>query len=218
MNQEAAKMTLQERLISATSSSDLSVSLEARGDADYLISAGLQPAKLGRLVYQLMAEWDTREKPRPLTEAQLQQVAAQMPRKSRGRLDMIGARIAEGKWREQQRMQVLSKLPTFPKLMDRHAGFLPWVLTQGIEDARNKLADVLLWWCDRKCHCCGGITLEGVDPCGVCAGSGERDVPHEAEGRRISEHIAAAVDRSRTGTIATLKRMRELKALAAARI
>lgn len=63
--------TVAERLTSAISSSDLSVNLESRGDADYLITAGLQPAKLGRLVYQLMAEWDTREKPRPLTEAQL---------------------------------------------------------------------------------------------------------------------------------------------------
>lgn len=95
-----------------------------------------------------------------------------MPRKSRGRLDMIGARIAQGRWLEQRRMQVLSKLPTFPKLMDCHTGFLPWVLAQDIKDARNKLADVLLWWCDRKCQCCGGNTQEEVLPCEACAWTG----------------------------------------------
>lgn len=32
-----------------------------------------------------------------VTEEQLQHVAEQLPRKSRGRLDMVGARIAEGR-------------------------------------------------------------------------------------------------------------------------
>ena len=39
-----------ERLTSASTSSDLSVDLEKRGDADYLIAAGIQRAGLGRLV------------------------------------------------------------------------------------------------------------------------------------------------------------------------
>jgi len=133
-----------ERLTSASTSSDLSVDLEKRGDADYLIAAGIQRAGLGRLVQQLICEWDRREKPRPLTDEQLQRVAEQLPRKSRGRLDMVGVRVAEGRWHMERRMQILASLPQCSRLMDAHAGFLPWVLAQGIQDARAKLTDVLL--------------------------------------------------------------------------
>lgn len=101
------------------------------------------------------------------------------------------------------------------RLVDAHAGFLPWVLAQGIKDARAKLTDVLLWWCDRKCPGCGGVKLGEMAICETCKGFGDREVPHEAEGQLISEHIANHVDRARSGTIAALKRMRGLKTVAA---
>ncbi|MRC44380.1 hypothetical protein GH821_28905, partial [Bacillus thuringiensis] len=71
--------TVAERLTSASTSSDLSVDLEKRGDADYLSAAGIQPAGLGRLVQQLICEWDRREKPRPLTDERLQRVSEKKP-------------------------------------------------------------------------------------------------------------------------------------------
>ncbi|MDH0776349.1 hypothetical protein N5C96_23345 [Delftia tsuruhatensis] len=211
----AERPTVAERLTSASTSSDLSVDLEKRGDADYLIAAGIQRAVLGRLVQQLICEWDRREKPRPLTDEQLQRVAEQMPRKSRGRLDMVGARVAEGRWHMERRMEILRGLPQYTRLVDAHAGFLPWVLAQGIKDARAKLTDVLLWWCDSKCPGCGGLKLGEMAICETCKGFGTRDVPHEAEGLLISEHISDHVDRARSGTIAALKRMKGLKVVAA---
>ena len=41
-------------------------------------------------------------------------------------------------------MQILTSLPQYARLVDAHAGFLPWVLAQGIKDARAKLTHVLL--------------------------------------------------------------------------
>lgn len=223
------KPTLAERLTSASNSRDLSVNIETRSDADYLISAGLQRASLGRLVYQLMAEWDARLKPRALTDADIERVAEQMPRlvkKTTDRrgtrvtetLDLAGARAAAAVWQKQQRREILEKLPAFQKLMDPHAGLMPWVLALGAEDARGKLADVLLWWCDRRCPSCGGTNLAKGRTCKACHGFGTRDVPHGAEGLQISEHIATLVDNSRAGTLAVLKRMRDLKKFAAGQV
>lgn len=220
------KVSLAERLALVSNSRDLSVNVDARTDADYLISSCIQPARLGRLVYQLMSEWDARLKPRVLTEADIEAVARQMPRlvkrtndrrgvRETESLDLVGARAAAGVWLQHQRIETLVKLPTFPKLMDLHAGFMPRVLALGVEDARKKLTDVLLWWCDRRCPACGGTNLVKGKTCKTCHGFGTRDVPHGADGLRISEHIAAEIDKSRAGTAAALKRMKALKKFAA---
>ena len=125
------------------------------------------------------------------------------------------SRMAEGRWHMERSMQILTSLPQYARLVDAHAGFLPWVLAQGIKDARAKLTDVLLWWCDSKCPGCGGVKLGEMAICETCKGFGTRDVPHEAEGLLISEHISDHVDRARSGTIAALKRMKGLKVVAA---
>ncbi|WP_034387739.1 hypothetical protein, partial [Comamonas composti] len=182
------KPTLVERLTSASNSHDLSVNIETRTDADYLIAVGLQPAKLGRLVYQLMSEWDTRLKPRALTTADIEHVARRMPRivkKTKDRrgervtevLDIAGAHALAVQWLAESRRETLAQLPTFRKLMDQHAGFMPWVLARGIKDGQAKLADVLLWWCDRRCESCGGINLANGKTCKACYGFGARDTP-----------------------------------------
>lgn len=222
------KPTLAECLASASNSRDLSVNLESRGDVDYLIAANLQRATMGRLVYQLMAEWDARPRPRELSDADIETVAQQMPRlvkKTKDRrgeratesLDIAGARAAAAQWKEQQRFEALTKLPAYRKLANQHAGLIPWVLALGVESAGQKLADVLLWWCDRRCQSCGGTNLCKGKTCKICHGFGTRDVPHGAEGLQISQHIATLVDNARAGTASTLKRMKKLKEFASGR-
>ena len=229
MNKDLSKPNLIERMTSASNSSDLSVSLDFRGDADFLIASGMQPAKLGRLVYQLMAEWDSRLKPRMLTAADIERVAEGMPRLAkktkdkRGErvtevLDIAGAQAAAAQWQAQTRREILAKLPSFIKLTDQHAGFTPWVLAQGIEEGLAKLSDVLLWWCDRRCHECGGTNLARGKTCKACHGFGTREVPHGVEGLKISEHIGVHVDSARKGSSAVLKRMHDLKRFAAGKI
>lgn len=226
MTKDPSKPNLIERMTSASHSSDLSLSLDFRGDADFLIASGMQPAKLGRLVYQLMAEWDARAKPRQLTPADIERVAQEMPRiqkktsDRRGErvtevLDIAGAEAAALQWLEKTRREIMVRLPTYQKLVDQHAGFTPWVLAQGIPDGVAKLTDVLLWWCDRRCLECGGTNLTRWKTCKACYGLGTRDVPHSFDGLQISEHIARAVDRSRQLTKSNLKCMKQLKEFAA---
>lgn len=223
---ESTRPTISERLASAANSSDLSVQIDKRGDADYLIAAGCTPARLGRYVYQLMAEWDSCAKPRPVTPADIERLAAELPRikatkqTKRGaqvveRLDLVGAQAKYGEWLEGERRRVLGRLKSLQPLMDAHAGLLPWVVGRGYQNASQKLLDVLGWWADRRCQACHGTAEREGRPCKRCKGSGERPIPHGQEGQAISEHIAAHVDRARVGTRKGLQGMRKLKAFAA---
>lgn len=80
-----------ERLTSATSSSDLSANLERRGDVDLLIAAGKAPLPLGRMVYRLMTEWDGTVKPRRLDQDDIRRLAESMPRVTMGKKGAQGA-------------------------------------------------------------------------------------------------------------------------------
>ena len=223
------RRTVSERLASAANSSDLSVQIDKRGDADYLIAAGATPARLGRYVFQLMSEWDSCAKPRPATAADIEHLAAELPRlkatkrTKRGtqiveRLDLVSAQNRYAEWLEKERHQVFVRLKSLQPLMDPHAGFLPWVVARGYQNPARKLLDVLGWWADRRCSACEGTKEREGRPCKKCRGTGERPIPHGQDGQTISEHIAAHVDRARVGTRNGLKGMRNLKAFAAGEI
>lgn len=218
--------TIAERVTSASNSSDLSVRIDARGDADYLIAAGRCKSIIGRHVQQLMAEWDACAKPRAVTDQDLERVAEQLPRitiTKQGRrgpktvqvLDMASARQHFDAWMVGERRRILGRLHSLPKLMDEHAGLLPWVSRRGYTNPREKLLDVLGWWADRRCAACGGTGIAKDLACKACRGLGERDIPHGREGQEISEHIAAQVASARHLTREALKQLKALKRCAA---
>lgn len=232
------KPTIAEHLASASNSSDLTVSLEKRGDADYLIASGKSPATLGRFVYQLMSEWDACAKPRPFTDDDVQRLAKGMSADDVARWEdklpavkldrrrkpkaaslevrqIAAARLELEQWLTMERRRVLGRLGSLSKLMDPHSGLLPWVIQQGFTNPREKLLDVLGWWADRRCTSCNGTGVRNEMACSCCKGLRERDIPHRADGQAISERIAKLVDESRRGTVAMLKHMRELKEVAA---
>ncbi|SDP28731.1 hypothetical protein SAMN04489708_11059 [Paracidovorax cattleyae] len=220
--------TAAERLTSAGASSDLTVSLDKRGDVDYLIASGKTPAVIGRRVYQLMTEWDSCAKPRSLTSADIELIAQRLPRikvQKHGKrgvreveaLDLLGARAAADAWLAEERRRVLQRLPSLRHLVDEHAGLLAWVAGRGINEPRTKLLDVLGWWADRRCPVCQGTKERDGQACKVCRGSGERQVPHGTDGLRISEHIAHHVCRARSGSRAALKQLPAWKNFAAAK-
>lgn len=215
-----------ERVASAGGSSDLSVDPEKRGDADYLIAAAKAPAVIGRYVYQLMSEWDGCAKPRMFAPADIERLAEHLPRvkvQKRGKrglrevdaLDLVGARAEADAWQANERRRVLQRLPSLRRLVDEHAGLLPWVTGLGVEEPRLKLLDVLGWWADRRCLVCEGTGKCGDLGCKSCKGSGERRVPHGQEGRLISDHIGEQVSRAAASTRRTLNHLPAWKKLAA---
>lgn len=228
-----ATVDFDERLTRAASSSDLTVSLERRGDVDLLIAAGKAPFPVGRMVYQLMTEWDGCAKPKRLTHEDIQRLAETMPRITMGKkgrkvqaLDLPGARAAAEEFLATERRRILGRLKSLPALMDPHAGLLPWVVARGMADPSLKLLDVLGWWADRNCTACNGTmwqvlpgtNVQSKTPCKVCHGSGRRPVPHGEDGRAISEHIERNVDRARAGARRALKSVPLLKHFAAGKV
>lgn len=229
--------TFDERLTSAASSSDLSVSLERRGDVDLLIAAGKAPAPLGRLVYQLMTEWDGTAKPQRVTPDDIRRIAEGMPRVMMGKkgrkggrqvesLDIPGARAQAEQHLAVERRRILGRLKSLPALMDPHAGLLPWVVAKGITPPGEKLLDVLAWWADRNCIACQGTMWQLVPgtnyqsktPCKACHGTGRRLIPHGEDGRVISARIEQEVDRARYGARAALKGVHRMKLQAAGKV
>lgn len=177
--------------------------------------------KIGRYVQNLMTEWDACARPRPMTAEGITKIAEAMPRiktekrNKRGgvkvveSLDMAGARAHFDEWMDGERRRVLGRLRSLNRLMDPDSGLLPWVMNQGIQNAREKLLDVLGWWADRNCPECQGTRERGGKLCKACHGSGHREVPHGHQGRAISEYIARKVDAARDRTIDTLGRMKQ---------
>lgn len=220
--------TMDERLASASASSDLTVSLDARKDVDYLIAAGKSAAFIGRHVYQLMSDWDSCAKPRTFTAADIEQLAQHMPRikvqkrtkrgvKEVEALDLAAARAEADAWTEAERRRVIQRLPSLRHLVDEHAGLLPWVTALGITQPRAKLLDVLAWWADRRCPVCQGTKEREGRTCKACRGVGERPVPHGQEGLRISEHIAHHLHRARSSSKDALRHLPSWKNFAANR-
>lgn len=221
--------TIAERLASAGNTSDLSVELDRRRPVDLLIAAGLAPSVVGRMLDQLVSEWDGCAKPRRLTTAEIERVAAAMPRTpgrkggKADRLDIVGATAQVATWFDNERRAALIRLKTLPKLTDPHAGLIPWLAAKGVQAAGSVLLDVLGWYLDRCCPRCNGTRWEvtpgtnrqSTKACPSCGGRGESRIPHGEMGRCIVTHLEACAARGRVGTRAVLANMKALKYQAA---
>lgn len=222
------KPTVEERIARAKGSSDLSVSLERRGDADTLIALGKSTNLVGRYVYQLMAEWDSCAKRRKISQEDIEHVAEAMPRIKAQKttrtgkvrvvesLDIKGAQEKVEELMAIERRAILMRLKSLQRLMDEHSGLLPWVVAQGTPNARGVLLNVLGWWADRTCADCDGTgevtNRRGVvRQCSRCHGSGQREVPNGSAGLAVSQEIARRVDAARGQSRQFLKELMHAK-------
>lgn len=220
-----------ERLTSAGNATDLTVDLDRRRPVDLLIAAGLAPSVVGRLLDQLVSEWDGCAKPRRLTTAEIERVAAAMPRTpgrkggKADRLDIAGATSQVATWFDNERRAAMIRLKTLPKLTDPHAGLIPWLAAKGVQAAGAVLLDVLGWYLDRCCPRCNGTKWEVIagthrqsaKACHACDGRGERPIPHGQLGRLVISHLEGCASHARAGTKKALTNMKALKYAAAGR-
>lgn len=229
MNRQDDTVTIAERLVSAGNTSDLTVELDRRRPVDVLIAAGLAPSVIGRMLDQLVSEWDGCAKPRRLTPAEVERVASTLPRVRGPRsgkadqLDMAGAATQVAVWFASERRTSLMRLKTLPKLTDPRAGLIPWLAAQGVASTEAVLLDVLGWYLDRCCARCngtkwqviGGTNRQSTKACPSCSGRGESRIPHGEVGRRIVCHLEECAARGRAGTKAALANMKSMKYFAA---
>lgn len=215
--------TVDERLTRAANTSNLKVEAERRGDGDVLIAAGWTSKSLeyvvGRHLMALHSEWDRAEHPRMPRLRDIEQIAAKLPpmvdievvapdgSKTRKSVPRLAAAKAEAeKWFDLERNRLLGKLKTLPAA---EAALVLWADQKGIESAKLKVRAVLFWWLDHQCPRCNGTKYEVVPgsnrqsartcrpaPQG-CGGTGERNLPHGADGRRIEAHMLDCLHRAR---------------------
>lgn len=226
MNDITDAPTIAERLAAAGNASNLAVDPDRRRPVDVLIASGLAPSVVGRLLDQLVSEWDGCAKPRRLSAVEVGQVAASLPRVpapkggKADRLDVAGAMAQVAAWYDSERRAALMRLKTLPKLLHPNFGLAQWLTAKGCAAvAADVLLDVLGWYLDRCCERCNGTKWElipgtnrqSAKPCSKCKGSGESLIPHGRLGKDIVWHLADCAGQARAGTKASLGVMKSLK-------
>lgn len=189
-----------------------------------LIAAALAPKAVGRRLIMLHGEWDGCAKPRrPLEhdiailaksllvtrkplyvidparmEAHQQQMKPAWCRTEAQRLAHL--------WYTNERLRVIASLKSLPAARD---GLEEATKMKSIENARSKVLSVLAWWLDPVCPVCSGrkyTTMPGTNRlsnrlCGTsgdgCGGTGERILPHGADGRVIENTLVDYLHRAR---------------------
>lgn len=197
--------TIRERYQSAQNSSDLKVVAEIRGDADYIIAAGMSKAELGGKLRSLQAEWDGVSQPPRYKKADVERVALELPQITLGNgrrsADFKQARKMLEAHRNQELKLVGLRLHSFFHVRD--------AMRRRAENWGNDYAkashiahDVLMWWLAPTCQHCGGTKFElmkGTNrlsdrACKHCHGTGHDRCPHGQDGRRMAAWIEGALD------------------------
>lgn len=201
MNLNENRRTIEEGYSAATASSDLTVTTETRGDADYLIAAGWSQQLIGGALMRLHTEFERTGRQRRATAEQFARELESGQTKAQAKAQAAAlARSHNMNELAMLRAQIKS-WPTVEQVLILQMG--KW----GVEadQARPVVVDVLCWWLDKVCQACGGTKYESVPGtgrhsgriCKPCAGTGERPVPQGQPGRRMAAFIEDCVDSGR---------------------
>lgn len=220
------KPNVEEKYTSATHASNLRVQAERGGSADVLIAMGWAPSRLGAALMRLHSEWDGCEKPKRMTPAAVELLAASMPRQGEKKnvVDIVGAHRQAHDWYMHELKILFGKLKSMPDV--RHQ-LVMWAAQQSIANPEQRVAEILAWWLDPKCTACEGRGKERIPgtpslslkPCKVCRGTAERRIPHEQgversiiESKRMLKHIDVCVKTAQTNLKQRLQAYRPRKA------
>lgn len=224
--------TADERLVSASNTSDLTVDPERRRPIDVLIAQGLAKSAVGGFLAQIVSDWDGSSRVRRLNEAEVRKLAECMPRRvvtkrraSEDVVDIEGARKAAGDWYEAERRKAVLSLKTLPKLTNPHFGLIAWLAAHGAVSTEAVLVDVLCWYVDRQCPACSGTkwaVAAGTNRqtgkvCSGCSGAGVLPIPHGRLGKDVVWHMEDCVNAARGNRVKVMKNMQHVKHWAAAR-
>jgi len=189
---------LDERYIAATNSSNLRLNLnpDAQCDATHLIAAGLLGNRMGEALAHLRAEWDSAEKPRKATEAEILARAAQLP-KRKGKVDVKRARIeamvAHAAAMRKRAEQLRGRAQVLGLMRE-------WAAMRDVDP--DLLSPALYHWLHPTCPACEGrgkmliadTPVLGKD-CNHCAGAGKWPRPLGAE--RVDDWLKGCAGRAK---------------------
>lgn len=199
--------TLEERLIRAATTGNLSLKEHGRTDADMVIAAGWSRVNFGRALMRLISEWDSMarrgahlpQRPnRAAVAAAAMQEHGPTPTKeqrqaTRERLD--AEYVA-------QLNECMARLHSLPGCR-LHLSIK--MAVEGATDPESRAAQMLLHWLSPTCPECFGRghrqkpdeqELE-EDPCEACDGTGKKSPPLGNDGKRWATYMDECHDRAR---------------------
>lgn len=161
-----------------TSSSNLKVDPDRRGDADVLVAAGWSPGMLGGALMRLRGEWDSVAAPRFMQDSTAHQ------RRSHPDADAV---------------QLLGRLRSLALVLE---AVERWAAAKGLADARTLARTSVCYWLDPTCRAClgrGSALVPGTPMlgrvCKACGGSRKASEPMGQDGRRMLNMLDDCVSR-----------------------
>lgn len=211
MNDEVR--TTEEAYASATTSSDLRVQAERRGDADILIAAGWSMSRVGSALLRLHSEYDSTARPQPPRPEQIEVMARSMlievsttDKEGKPATKMVpdvrSAHAQAWKWHRHEVALMLGRLKAMPSVREQiRIQALKW----NIADAEDVAARLVQWWLSQVCPECRGTKFEVIagtgrlsaKACRVCRGSGVAPVPSGQAGRRLANWMEECLHAAR---------------------
>ncbi|MGJ7555913.1 hypothetical protein ACSFBI_18090 [Variovorax sp. RB3P1] len=187
---------VEEAYASASTSSNLRVEADRRGDADVIIAAGWNQSRIGGALLRLHSEFDSTEKPRVASAEQFTP-AGKTTKEQRN----YAARQAHA-FNLHETGLLLGKMKALPDVRTQTTLQLAkW----GVEESETKGIQVIRLWLQQNCPTCHGTKFQVVPgtyrhngkACQTCSGTGLRDLPHGQEGRRCANWMDQCVERAR---------------------
>lgn len=194
--------TVDEGYASACASSDLRVQADIRGDADYVIAAGMNKSRFGALLLRLVTEWDRAEKPKRPTPKAIDALSRTYKSISKVSDRQAKAREEAFGWYIRELEMLAGKLKT---LAQARTALMIEAGKMGIQDYESVVPSVIGWWLMQSCPVCSGVKEQTVvgtgrlsgKVCRACQGSGLSQVPHGIFGRKLATYMDYCVARAR---------------------
>jgi hypothetical protein len=193
---------IEERLLSAANTSDLTLDVARRSPADIHLAVGYAKSRLGSALIHLRSEWDRCDKPSKRTAAEIAVRAAEL-RDKKGRADVRRATVEALVWHARAMRERAAKLSGRSVVI----GLLTdWAVLRGID--ADLVPPAVFHWLSPVCGACEGrqhMTIPGTPAlstkkCPECDGAGTWPRPLGAEA--IHDHIKACIGRAKSGTAA----------------
>jgi hypothetical protein len=187
-----------EQYLAATNTSDLTLNLHGNCAATHLIAAALAGNRMGSALLHLKAEWDSADKPRKATEADILARAKALPL-NKGKLDLRRARV-EAMVNHATAMRArASRLAGRPAVL----GMLKeWAESRGMDV--DMLSPALYHWLSPACPACEGrgkmrfqdAPILSDRKCVHCTGTGTWPRPLGAEA--IHDYFKSCTNKARS--------------------
>ena len=182
-------ISMDERYMNGTNSSNLRVCAEVESGADVIIAAGWSHSRVGMALLRLVSEWDGVSKPRRMSQAAIDAYAKTLPGNAKEQAKQ--AQADSDRWLLHEQKLMLGRVKALPSMRDQLIHMAGKV---GAADPANDSIAVLLWWLDKTCTTCHGQQREVIKDtpilsdvvCPVCKGSGEKRLPCGKSGRRLA--------------------------------